>query len=292
MDVVTERTASRLDRGHHRQHVQRQERGAHPPAAPGADREAEGPDLQAARSTTAYSEDHIVSHSDMRIRVAERAATRDELLENVGRRHRSGRDRRGAVLRCRTCRPSCNDAGGPGQARHRRGPGSGLSRPAVRADAAAARRSPNTSPRRSRSAWSAATRRTTRSGSSRSSDRVLVGATGHYEARCRHCFDPHLAGAETVARSTSCACVRSCCERSAILAPLAAARRRLPGRQRQARARDASVFGDGAAGALLTWPEPRSPRSYGMALAIGVVLGLLVFYKLVVSAPSGCSARR
>jgi thymidine kinase len=29
-----------------------------------------------------------------------------------------------------------------------------------------------------------------------SSDRVLVGATGMYEARCRHCFDPHLAGAE------------------------------------------------------------------------------------------------
>jgi thymidine kinase len=26
------------------------------------------------------------------------------------------------------------------------------------------------------------------------SDRVLVGASGVYEARCRHCFDPHLAG--------------------------------------------------------------------------------------------------
>ena len=31
-----------------------------------------------------------------------------------------------------------------------------------------------------------------------SSDRVLVGATGMYEARCRHCFDPHLAAAEKV----------------------------------------------------------------------------------------------
>ena len=30
-----------------------------------------------------------------------------------------------------------------------------------------------------------------------SSDRVLVGATGLYEARCRHCFDPHLAEAQT-----------------------------------------------------------------------------------------------
>jgi thymidine kinase len=31
-----------------------------------------------------------------------------------------------------------------------------------------------------------------------SSDRVLVGATGMYEARCRHCFDPLLASAENV----------------------------------------------------------------------------------------------
>ena len=29
-----------------------------------------------------------------------------------------------------------------------------------------------------------------------SSDRVLVGATGLYEARCRHCFDPSLAAVE------------------------------------------------------------------------------------------------
>ncbi len=28
-----------------------------------------------------------------------------------------------------------------------------------------------------------------------SSDRVLVGASGMYEARCRHCFDPNLAAA-------------------------------------------------------------------------------------------------
>ncbi len=30
-----------------------------------------------------------------------------------------------------------------------------------------------------------------------SSDRVLVGASGMYEARCRHCFDPQLATAKT-----------------------------------------------------------------------------------------------
>jgi hypothetical protein len=34
--------------------------------------------------------------------------------------------------------------------------------------------------------------------------------------------------------------------------------------------------------ALLTWPGPR-PSHYGMALAIGVVLGLVVFYKVVIS---------
>jgi thymidine kinase len=31
-----------------------------------------------------------------------------------------------------------------------------------------------------------------------SSDRVLVGASGMYEARCRHCFDPTLASVEKV----------------------------------------------------------------------------------------------
>jgi thymidine kinase len=31
-----------------------------------------------------------------------------------------------------------------------------------------------------------------------SSDRVLVGAGGMYEARCRHCFDPNLASVEKV----------------------------------------------------------------------------------------------
>ena len=30
-----------------------------------------------------------------------------------------------------------------------------------------------------------------------SSDRVLVGASGLYEARCRHCFDPSLSSADT-----------------------------------------------------------------------------------------------
>ena len=34
-------------------------------------------------------------------------------------------------------------------------------------------------------------------------------------------------------------------------------------------------------GALLIWPSPRPPN-HGVALGLGVVLGLLVFYKLIV----------
>jgi thymidine kinase len=30
-----------------------------------------------------------------------------------------------------------------------------------------------------------------------SSDRLLLGSQGTYEARCRRCFDPSLAGGET-----------------------------------------------------------------------------------------------
>ena len=51
-----------------------------------------------------FSEDHIVSHSDMRI-ASENVQNSDELIRHVSRRHRGGRHRRRAVLRCRTCRP-------------------------------------------------------------------------------------------------------------------------------------------------------------------------------------------
>ncbi len=36
-------------------------------------------------------------------------------------------------------------------------------------------------------------------------------------------------------------------------------------------------------GALLVWPSPK-PAYYGMALGIGVLLGFLVFYKIMVCA--------
>ena len=39
-----------------------------------------------------------------------------------------------------------------------------------------------------------------------SSDRVLVGASGLYEARCRHCFDPALAGPSSSRHELAASC--------------------------------------------------------------------------------------
>ena len=61
-----------LDRSGLRAHVQRQERRADPPPAPGGDRAPAGADLQAEHRHR-YSADHIVSHSDLRIRSDVRA---------------------------------------------------------------------------------------------------------------------------------------------------------------------------------------------------------------------------
>ena len=51
-----------------------------------------------------FGEDHIVSHSDMRIASRERQELR-RAARAGRRRHRGRRHRRGAVLRCATCRP-------------------------------------------------------------------------------------------------------------------------------------------------------------------------------------------
>ena len=84
-----------------------------------------------------YSDDHIISHSEMRI-PSENLSSSRELLERGPRRHRSRRHRRGAVLRRRAA-GGLQHAGRSGQARHRRRARPGLPRQAVRADAAAAR---------------------------------------------------------------------------------------------------------------------------------------------------------
>ena len=90
----------RLDRSHHRQHVQRQERGADPPAAPRADRASARSRSSSRRSTTATA-----------TTTSSRTARCGSRRENVGilaraaragrARHRSRRHRRGAVLRRR-----------------------------------------------------------------------------------------------------------------------------------------------------------------------------------------------
>ena len=83
-----------------------------------------------------YSDDHIVSHSDMRIASAQRREL-DGAARRGRRRHRGRRHRRGAVLRRRPA-GRLQRAGEPRQARDRGRPRPGLPRQAVRADAAAA----------------------------------------------------------------------------------------------------------------------------------------------------------
>ena len=83
-----------------------------------------------------FSEDHIVSHSDMRI-ASENVKNSDELIRQVRRRHRGRRHRRRTVLR-REPPGGLQHARERGQTRDRRGTRSGLPRPAVRTDAAAA----------------------------------------------------------------------------------------------------------------------------------------------------------
>ena len=77
---VPRTAAGRLDRSHHRQHVQRQERGADPPAAPRADRPPEGADLQAGHRQPLQRRPHRLAQRDAD-RVARTSAARGELLD-------------------------------------------------------------------------------------------------------------------------------------------------------------------------------------------------------------------
>ena len=61
---VQHRAGGGLDRSHRRQHVQRQERGADPPPAPRADRQAQGPDLQAADRRPLRRRPHHLAQRD------------------------------------------------------------------------------------------------------------------------------------------------------------------------------------------------------------------------------------
>ena len=202
MDVVRTSSAPRLDRSRHRQHVQRQERGAHPPAAQGADREAEGPDLQAAHRQPLQRRPHRLAQRDADC-VGEREVVR-RAADAGARRHRGRRHRRGAVLRRRICRPRATRS--PIAASASSSPDWIRTTSAARSSRCrSCSRSPSTSPRRSRSASSAAIRRTTPSGWSRARIACSSARSGLYEARCRHCFDPHLADAEQPAPTSPAA---------------------------------------------------------------------------------------
>ena len=143
-----------------------------------------------------FSEDHIVSHSDMRI-PSEAVKTSDELLGAGGRGHRGRRHRRRSVLRRRICRPACNTLADRGKRVIVAGLDQDYLRPSVRADAAAAgdRGVHHQDARHLRGLW--------RSGqpyaAARAQQRPRAGRRrGLYEARCRHCFDPHLAAAAKI----------------------------------------------------------------------------------------------
>ena len=84
---------------------------------------------------TRYAEDHIVSHSELRI-PSEQARGAAELLSQGAQGHRGRRHRRGTVLRRRAA-GGLRGAGAPRRSRDRRRARSGLSRQAVRADATA-----------------------------------------------------------------------------------------------------------------------------------------------------------
>ena len=120
-----------------------------------------------------------------------------------------------------------------------------------------------------------------------SSDRVLVGATGLYEARCRHCFDPHLARSTSSQRSRSHqpSAVSIATRGSSLTGTLLL----LGVGFLIANARLASSyvrFLRRRRGALLTG-RARSRRSTGSRSGIGVALGLLVVRQGRVPPPAG-----
>ena len=126
----------RLDRSHHRQHVQRQERGADPPAAPRADRAAQGADLQADDRQPLRRRPHHLAQRHAHRRRRTSSSSR-ELLERVRPDTEVVGIDEGQFFDAEL--PAvCSTLADQGKRVHRRRPRPGLSRQAVRADAAAA----------------------------------------------------------------------------------------------------------------------------------------------------------
>ena len=134
-----------------------------------------------------YGELHIVSHSQMRIEVGERRLGA-RAAGHGSSRHRGRRHRRGAVLRSRAA-GGLQHAGRPGPACDRCRARPGLPGQAVRADAALMAIAEYVTKTQAMCMVcgnpASHTQRLVAS-----SDRVLLGAQGTYEARCRQCFDP------------------------------------------------------------------------------------------------------
>ena len=108
-----------------------------------------------------------------------------------------------------------------------------------------------------------------------SSERVLVGAPGTYEARCRHCFDPHPGAVKSSLGLRRVLKRWSCCPRSSICSASASWWRT------SACSTSSSVSCGSDRTALLTWPG-RRPPFYRLFLLLGAVLALLIVYKLAV----------
>ncbi len=119
-------------RGHHRVHVQREDRGADPPLEAGPLRSAARPGLQAAHRRSLRSHAHRQPPGHLGRRHRRRHQPEPGGARRA--RHPGRGHRRGAVLRSRD-RRGLRAARQPGDPRHRRRARSGLPRAAVPADA-------------------------------------------------------------------------------------------------------------------------------------------------------------
>ena len=187
MDVV--RTPRGLDRGHRRQHVQRQERRAHPPPAPCADRPPARPDLQAGGRHALRGRSHRVAQ-----RTADSVGERADRAPSCWRRSRPDTEVVGID------EGQFFDAELPAVA-------SELARRGVRVIVAGLDQDYLGKPFEPMPQLLAVAEYITKTRAIcmvcgnpanhtqrlvASTDRVLLGAQGTYEARCRRCFDPTL----------------------------------------------------------------------------------------------------
>ena len=136
-----------------------------------------------------FSDDHIVSHSDMRI-ASHNVTNSDELISQVARRHRGGRaSTRDSSSIC-NLPAACNTLADRGKRVIVAGLDQDyLGRPFEPMPQLLAIAEYITKTLAICVVCGDPANHTQRLVAS--SDRVLVGATGLYEARCRHCFDPH-----------------------------------------------------------------------------------------------------